>query len=460
MAYQNIANAIVTLDTTVSQRASFSYPMFMAAHRYFPERIRVYNSLAAVQEDVPAGSPAYKALSAALSQLPRPSLVYLGRREADASLAPTGVAVGKVYTVTVTVNDGDAVAVSYTAVGGNTAQDVAAALKAAIDANAAVNAHVDTAVVGTGASATLTIEATTAADVFSLSNLSANLVATYTSTEAPADTLAAIEEENNDWYVVAADDHSESYVLALAEAVEARTKLYLTSVAGAANLVATADPVAAGDILSQLKDQDYFRTAALYHQDADTEFPEMAYAGRFLTYAVGTEAWENKQLAGVGVSRDPVSDKKLTVSQKNVLEAKNVSYVDVQGGVNVVRGGRVAAGEWIDIIRLRDAIVDQVEADQRDLLLRSSKIGYTDFGIAKVVATLSTSLDQFVETAVRPGGLEAGTPYKIFFKRASEITPSQKGTRVLNSVRFDAFLSGGIRIVEITGSLQYSGAGA
>ena len=455
MAYQAPVNVMISLDTATSARQSFGYPLFIASHRYFPERVRVYNSLEAVQDDVPTGSPAYKALSAALSATPRPSFVYLGRREADASLAPQAVAVGKVYTVTVTVNDGDSVAVSYTAASGNTAQDVATALKTAIDANAAVNAHVGTAVVGIGASATLTIKATTAADVFSLSNVSANINVSYTSTEAAGDVLAAVEEENTDWYSVSAEDHTEAFILAMAEAVEARNKVYATSFAGAANLVATAGPIAAGDIASKLK--PYFRTFSIFHELADTEFPEMGYVGKFLPYAVGTENWEMKQLAGFDISRDPSTLKKLSVTQKNVLVSKNVSYIENQGGLAVVRGGKVGANEWIDTIRLRDAIEDEVRANITDLLLRSSKVAYTDFGINKVVGALSTALNQFVETEQRPGGLEAGTPYKIFTTPAANIPTAKKAQRLLDSVSFVAYLAGGLSIVEIRGSLTYSG---
>lgn len=451
---QDIVNVSISLDTAVTERDGFGTPLFVASHRYFPERIRGYNSLDASSDDIPVGSPAYKALSAYFSQIPRPSIAYIGRREADAILAPTGVAVGKVYTVTVTVNGGDAVAVSYTATAGNTAQDVATALKTAIDADVDVNAHVDTTVVGTGASATLKIEATTTTDVFYLSNVSKNITLSYTSTEVAGDVVAAIEEENNDWYVLSADDHTETFVLAMAEAIEAREKMYAVSGAGAANLVALADPVASGDIAGKLFDSNYFRTFWMFHQDADTEFPECSWAGKVLPYDPGTETWANKQLGGVEVSRDPVSGKILSYTQRNVLSSKKANFIERVGGVDITREGYVSGGEWIDVIRLRDAIKSNLTGRLRDLLINASKIPYTDSGINKVVGQVSNGLSEFTAIGDQPAGLESFT---VNYKPASQVPVADKASRVLNSVSFTAFLAGAIHCINLKGSLTYSG---
>lgn len=454
MALQDIVNVSISLDTAVTERDGFGVPLFVASHRYFPERIRGYNSLDASSDDIPVGSPAYKALSAYFSQIPRPSVAYIGRREADAILAPTGVAIGKVYTTTVTVNGGDAVAVSYTAIGGADAEDVVDALKLAIDGDADVAAHVTTTKVGTGASATLTISATTASDVFYLSNVSKNITLSYTSTEVAGDIVAAIEEENNDWYALSADDHSETFVLDMAEAIEAREKVYAASGAGVANLVALADPVASGDIAGKLFDGNYFRTFWMYHHLADTEFPECAWAGKVLPYDPGTETWANKQLAGVGVSRDPVSSKILSYTQRNVLSSKKANFIERVGGVDITREGYVSGGEWIDVIRLRDAIKSNLTGRLRDLMINASKIPYTDSGILKVVGQVSNGLSEFTEAGDTPAGLESFT---VNYKPASQIPTADKATRVLNSVSFVAILAGAIHCINLKGSLTYSG---
>ena len=49
----DIVNVSISLDTTGVQQAGFGVPIFIGAHRWFPERFRSYNNIQAVSEDIP-----------------------------------------------------------------------------------------------------------------------------------------------------------------------------------------------------------------------------------------------------------------------------------------------------------------------------------------------------------------------------------------------------------------------
>ena len=172
MSNKPIVTVNVTLQTATVSRKGFGTPIFISAHHNFPNRVRTYNGLSGVAEDFTSTDTAYIAAQGVFSSTPSVQQFKVGRQEADSIVTPIDVIETSVHALTITVNDGDTLDVSVVTGAAETAQDVCAAMKAAIDGNAAVAAHVTTAVVGTGAAATLSISPTAATDVFGLSQLS------------------------------------------------------------------------------------------------------------------------------------------------------------------------------------------------------------------------------------------------------------------------------------------------
>jgi hypothetical protein len=167
----------------------------------------------------------------------------------------------------------------------------------------------------------------------------------------------------------------------------------------------------------------------------------------------GGETWANKKLAGV--TTDP-----LTETQYIAITGKNGNTFERFRNISITQNGKVAAGEWIDVIRFRDWLQEEITVNVFNALVNSDKIPYTDEGIA----IIETQIRQALELGTRRGGIapieydEDGNEnygYTISVPLSSSISANQKATRVLQDVSFTARLAGAIHVVEITGSLTY-----
>lgn len=451
MALNPLVSVNVALQAGSVSRAGFGTPLFAAKHRYFPERTRSYTSMVGVSEDVPTTSNPYIALQGIFGQTPSVASAMIGRIEADQILAPVGVADGSVHSVTVVAGTGDAVTASFTAGAADDEEAVVDALKAAIDADPEVSPVVTTTKNGTGAATTLTIAATDAAsgDVFYTPfEQIIGLADTYTSTESAADVLSNIQEENNDWYFMMTEDHSETFVLGMAAAIEATgNKLYFVSTDQASALTTlSASPA---DIAGKLEDLNYSRTAHIWHQDADTAFVEARFVGKNAPFDAGSVTWANVQLSGVTPSKQ-ANGNLLTGTQKNNLEARNSNFIDDYRTVSIVRLGRLASGEYIDVIRGMDWQIEEITVNMSNLLINQAggKVTFDNQGINRVKSNLTTSLQRGVDRNFIQEG------FKVFVPDAANVSVADKAARILNDVTFEATLSGAIHDVVISGSLS------
>ena len=189
-----------------------------------------------------------------------------------------------------------------------------------------------------------------------------------------------------------------------------------------------------------------------YHEDA-TDYPEVGVMSRCFTAVPGSETWANKKLAGVKV--DP-----LTETQFIVLRNKNVNTFERFRNMSLTQTGKVSAGEWIDVIRFRDWLAEEIKVNVLNVIVNNEKVPYTDSGIAIIEGAIRQSLRQGqVNGGIAPveydedGNKNLG--YTVEVPLASNISANQKASRILTDVKFTARLSGAIHVVEIRGSLTY-----
>ena len=454
MPLQDIVTVDISLETTSVSQAGFGTPLFIGSHRWTNDRVATYASLTEAGVDLPADSPEYAAMQAYFGQTPSPSFVKLGRREADVTLSPVNVVVNtSVHAVTVTDGNGDVVVASYTAGAIDDEEAIVDGLKGLIDADPQVSLTVTTTKNGTGASATLTLSPTGASDTHAISTLG-NLTYAFASTEVAGDVMTAITTIDDDFYFVSASDHSETFVLALAADVEARSKIYFVSLAEQGTLSALADP--ATEIMGKLYDLNYFRTAAMFHATADTTFPECAWIGRGAPATPGTITWSHKQLGGVAVSADPSTGSSLTSTQINYVNDRNGNFVYKVGGVSIVRTGKVVGGEWIDVIRSRDFLVAKLSEAYQNKLINAPKVGFTDSGINSLKGVCESTLSRYQSTPTEVNILEEVDAFTTNFPRAVDVSFADKSNRHL-AASFKAYLAGAIHATSITGTLTLTG---
>ena len=394
--------------------------------------------------------PIYRAVVQAFSQSPRPSAVKVGRRQVDGvSLTVADVKPTVQYTVEIGYRDAQGNSASkpytYTSDANDTAADILTGIAAAItaDAEAVVTASV--------AGSTLTLENKTAGTPYTV-KASANLaIASYEAgAETIAQTMAAIVNEDNDWYGWLITSRTQADILAAAQWTEGTEKLFGTAIkeSGALDLSSVADTG------YKLKEMNVFRTFWFYHRNADTQYIEAAEMAKCFSYSPGAETWANKQLAGV------TSDQ-FTGTQLNAVKAKNGNTFESFGSISITQNGKVAAGEWIDVIRFRDWQKSDMQTKVFRQFVVNPKIPFTDGGIGIIQNEILASL----KAGQAAGGIapteydaegNAVPGYSIRVPLSTEIGDNDKANRVLKGIVWSARLSGAIHAVEISGSLSYS----
>ena len=179
----------------------------------------------------------------------------------------------------------------------------------------------------------------------------------------------------------------------------------------------------------------------------------IAMAAKAMNFHAGEETWALKQL-------NAVTPSKLNTTAIKKLEKANFSYVITVASKNITQGGKTGGGEWIDVIRFRDWLKNDMQYRLFNLLYTHPKIPYTDEGIALVQNQMVASLTQ----GQRQGGIapdefdEDGKlipGFTVTVPLAANLTAADRASRVLGGCKFHARLAGAIHVVNVYGTLAY-----
>lgn len=442
-----ICDVQIALNTTGVSLAGFSTMLIVGTHVHSLSRVLTYTSADDMTADGFSDTdPLYLAAVDGFSQTPRPAAIKIGRRLASLTtitvknVLPTGV-----YTITVKTKDAngdvDVDTYTYTNTSG-TETAILNGLKTAIldDSNAVVTASVTNDI--------LSISSSTGDD-YALEITSNLQMGVPVTSESIPDTMEAITSADNDFYGIGMTSRVVEDVLAMANWAEAHTKIFGTSTSAEG----AKDQDVSTDIGSQLMNGNFYRTHWWYHKDAATDFPECAVMARCFAIEPGGDNWALKKLAGVTTDQ-------LTETEYNAITKKNGNTFERFRNVSITQNGKVAAGEWIDVIRFRDWLQEEITLNVFNALVNSDKIPYTDAGIAIIENQIRAAL----QLGQRRGGIapdeydEDGNinlGFTVSVPLAANISANQKASRILQDVKFTARLAGAINVVKITGSLTY-----
>ena len=449
-----IVNVNITLNTTGTSREGFGLPLFVASTDNFEDRVRSYTSITEVAEDFDENSAAYKAALKLWSQTPKVIQLYIARRDMQYTVSiPTTPEENDQYSVSIAINGGNTSNVSYTALVTDTdAEKVLTGLKAAIDADSVVGGKVTASISGTGASATMLItkangiSGTTFTKVTTTNPL---VTLSVTTADTASTVLKSIEDYTTDWYFIAAEDRTSQFGLAMGQEIQARKKIFFTANNSTDALVGT-DITSANDLPAQLARNKLTRTVCLWHHTAQNDYPEMAYIAYGAPYDAGSIAWGNAQLTGIEQSNQILNGRPLTTVQKSALDARSCNFIDLDGGVPVVRRGLTSGGEWIDIIRGVDWLESDLKTSLRDLLInqKGGKITFDDTGITRIRQVIESSLQRGVNRNFL-------SSFTVSVPRASQVSLADKKARILKDVTFHGIIAGAILDVDLNGTVAY-----
>ena len=179
----------------------------------------------------------------------------------------------------------------------------------------------------------------------------------------------------------------------------------------------------------------------------------VAATARGLSFPAGSETWALQRVNAV-----LPSDMSSTLMR--ILEEGHSNWIDRRAGRTVTMNGQNRAGEWIDVIRGRDWLQNDMQLRIFNLLLMRPKIPFTNPGIALVenvmIASLKAAQDRSIvapDEYDADGNLVPGFVVRV--PNAMSLTPTEKASRVLRNCTFTARIAGAIHVVVVNGTLTY-----
>lgn len=190
------------------------------------------------------------------------------------------------------------------------------------------------------------------------------------------------------------------------------------------------------------------RRTVVFYCDATeaAPVPVAALVGEIAGRAVGSYTCKNLVLSGI-------LPQNLTDAQVEAIHKKGgITFVQ-KAGDNVTSEGKVAGGEYIDIIDNEDYIVQQLTYRTQKLLNNAAKIPYDNNGIGMLE---SVAVD-VLQTCFNNGMIAVksdGTPdYFVSYALREDVPASDRANRHYPGGKFGFALAGAIHDVYITGTI-------
>lgn len=265
----------------------------------------------------------------------------------------------------------------------------------------------------------------------------------YVATDAIATTLAAMRAASTGWYGLILTDRTKATVQSAATWVEGDKSTLFITASNESAIINTTPSADTSSLAWFLQNSGYVRTAVLYHQDADTDFPDAAWMGLCFTYDPGSETWKFKNLKSQSTSN-------LTTTQSFNALGKNANTYEFVGGVGITQNGTSGQGEFLDITRGSDWLKSNIQNLVYTVLVNNQKVPYTDGGIALIQSQVQRALQQ----AVDQNFLSDDPAPIVTVPLAASVPSIDKANRVLRNVNFTGTLAGAIHSVIIQGTLS------
>lgn len=189
------------------------------------------------------------------------------------------------------------------------------------------------------------------------------------------------------------------------------------------------------------------------HQPDENGYAALAWMAKCFGYDPGTETWNLKELASIVPST-------LSADDKKKLGESNINTFRRYAGCNVTFGGNMLSGEWIDVIRFRDWLKNEMQTNVFNAIKANRKVPFTDSGIGLIEGQIEATLKKGQDVGgIAPTEYDAdGNPipgFAVTVPKAADLTEADKKSRKLTRCRYTARLAGAIHAVEIQGNLTF-----
>ncbi|GAA5786138.1 DUF3383 domain-containing protein [Chitiniphilus shinanonensis] len=426
LAVSNVVNVQIVMSPRAAATRNFGALLVLGSSPVIDttERLRQYSNLDGVVSEFGTAAPEYAAANLFFSQSPQPSILYLGRW---AKTATSAVLHGAVLSA---AQQDIANFTAVTAGGMKIDIDGTTKTLSAIDLSAVTNLNGVASAVSAKLGAAGTCVWDAASKRFSITSATTGVTSTIgyaippasgtdisvllglqsgqasapvngVAAESLVDAVAALAGMSNDWYglLVADAALAESDVLAVAAFIEGTGQSRIFGYTTQNSLAL--DPTSTTDIASKLKDFNYKRTLTQFSSSSP-------YAGASLFGRAFTVNFQgNNTTITLKFKQEPgVMAENLTESQAATLRDKRCNvFVEYNNDTAIIQEGVMVNGYFFDEVHGTDWLQNELQTAVYNLLYTSqTKIPQTDSGIAQILTTLESRLDQAVANGlVAPG---------------------------------------------------------
>jgi Protein of unknown function (DUF3383) len=452
MSLLDFVTVTITAQTRTPTQVGFGTPLVAGYFTAWPDRIRTYQNLTDLAADgitsTGVGAATYWNVAAIMAQTPRPPQVKVARRTNAwtlvVDLVVTDATAGKVYKGSIGPLGGTAQSFQRTVPGSSTIAAEATAIKALIDAFSLAGS---TALATTNVTNdTIRFTATMPGTMFVFSGRNPELQI-FNRTAAPAAIAAdldAVRAADDDWYGLTLDSSSKAEVLVAAAWAETQLKILFADSADTENGTVGASST----LLKQLKAATYTRTSTWEDTAVLPAFLNSAIEGRqFAINPPGTSTYNGKTVAGVTVDA-PSS----TFENEVVTQNGNV-YTTILGE-NVTRPGKMASGDFIDLIVGKDWLTARLKEAVFAVITGNERLPYTNGGVATLRGAVMGVLKRAQGTKENPGFLDPEVDPVVTAPRVEDVDPADRAARRYPNLSFSAKISGAIQSVNLVGTIS------
>ena len=486
----SVVSVSIAIGATFPARAGFGTLNIVTAETGVigvAERIRSYSNLDGVAADWSGTSEVVAAATAYFSQQPKPTALKVSTRfpnavgaqlrggavadNADNLALFTAISDGT-FTVSIDGSSEDITVLDFSA--DSDFDEVAATIQTVLQAvatggfTAATCTHdgtrffINSGTVGTSSTISFLTAEGSGTDVSSLLEMrqgegtKVNGIAAETITAS----LSAIQNINPDWYGLLFTKevrdgfvvNTEDAVEAAADWCEARVKVF----GNTTNDLDALDSVNANDILSTLKAKNLRRTISSY-SSSPNQYPSASVLGRAFTVNFNqpnsTITLKFKQ--GPGITVEP-----LTQNEKAVLDDKRGNAFILVGASDMYSESRMANNTFFDEVHGIDWLENAIQINVFGYLLtRTTKVPYTDKGVAALEQQVINALDEAVRNGlIAPGETIDGRflplGYETITVPVADINQSDKEAREYPGLSFIVLGAGAIHGAQINGTFE------
>ena len=189
------------------------------------------------------------------------------------------------------------------------------------------------------------------------------------------------------------------------------------------------------------------RTVLFYCEPtADYPSPAGAFVGATAGLPVGSLPYTNMLLKGI-------APQNVTEAELTAIHAKGGLTFVTKAGDNVTTEGKVAGGEYIDIVDAQDYILTNLEYQTQKTLNTSNKIPYDNSGIAQLQSVCENVLKDAYNNGIIASKEDGTADYTVSYALREQVSEDDRVARKYVGGQFSFRLQGAVHNVEITGEI-------